>query len=326
MDPLTHTAVGLFLSRAGMNRWTPRATPILILAANIPDCDVVAAAGGSLSYLNWHRHITHCLIAMPAMALLAVAAVRVVFRTPVRWLGAFAAAFLAVGTHLLLDLTNSYGVRIFLPFNSSWVRFDNAAFPDPYTWTILALGIAAPLLAGLVGSEISSGSFRQKSPGRAAAVFALIALAVYDGGRAVLHARAVAMLESRMVQGVSPTRVAAFATPTNPLRWRAVIETPNFYTFGYINLAQEYDPGRFAILQKPDPDPAIDAARSTATFQDFLRWSQFTWWRIMPSAQVDGAKRVDAIDLRFGSPANPGFSAHALVTSNQKVVQRSFHF
>ncbi len=28
MDNLTHTAVGFFLSRAGLNRWTPRATPI----------------------------------------------------------------------------------------------------------------------------------------------------------------------------------------------------------------------------------------------------------------------------------------------------------
>jgi len=34
MDPLTHTATGLFLSRIGLKRWTPLATPILLLAAN----------------------------------------------------------------------------------------------------------------------------------------------------------------------------------------------------------------------------------------------------------------------------------------------------
>ena len=44
MDQLTHTAVGLFLGRAGLNRWTPHATPILIMAANAPDIDIVAAA------------------------------------------------------------------------------------------------------------------------------------------------------------------------------------------------------------------------------------------------------------------------------------------
>ena len=61
MDPLTHTATGLLLSRAGLNRWTPLATPILILAANAPDIDVVTAAGGSLNYLHYHRHLTHSL-------------------------------------------------------------------------------------------------------------------------------------------------------------------------------------------------------------------------------------------------------------------------
>src|SRR5579862_3788984 len=69
MDNLTHTAVGLFLSRAGLHRWTPRSTAILLLAANAPDIDILAASRGSLNYLHYHRHITHSLIAMPVMAL-----------------------------------------------------------------------------------------------------------------------------------------------------------------------------------------------------------------------------------------------------------------
>src|SRR5271157_199313 len=144
MDNLTHTAVGLFLSRAGLNRWTPRATPILLVAANLPDVDILAALGGSLSYLHYHRHWTHSLLAMPLMALLAVVLVRMIFRSPIRWLGAFAAALVGVASHLLLDLTNTYGVRILLPFSSAWFRFDIASFPDPWAWTILLLGILAP--------------------------------------------------------------------------------------------------------------------------------------------------------------------------------------
>ena len=65
MDQLTHTAVGLFLSRAGLKRWTPLATPILLLAANAPDIDIVTAAGGSLNYLHYHRHLTHSLLGCP---------------------------------------------------------------------------------------------------------------------------------------------------------------------------------------------------------------------------------------------------------------------
>ena len=76
MDNLTHTAIGLFLSRAGLNRLTPRATPILLLAANAPDLDVVSWFGGSLNYLHYHRHLTHSLAALPLMVILSVAAVR----------------------------------------------------------------------------------------------------------------------------------------------------------------------------------------------------------------------------------------------------------
>ena len=65
MDNLTHTAIGLFLSRAGLGKWSPRALPIVVLAANAPDIDILSAAGGSLNYLHYHRHLTHSLIAMP---------------------------------------------------------------------------------------------------------------------------------------------------------------------------------------------------------------------------------------------------------------------
>src|SRR5690348_2155624 len=121
MDPLTHTATGLFLARAGLKRWTPLATPILLLAANAPDIDIVTAAGGSLNYLHFHRHLTHSLIAMPVMALLPVLLVRLIARKPVAWLGATAAALVGVASHLLLDLTNGYGIRLLLPFSARWL-------------------------------------------------------------------------------------------------------------------------------------------------------------------------------------------------------------
>src|ERR1039458_1415859 len=124
MDPLTHTVTGLFLSRIGLKRWTPMATPLLLLAANAPDIDIVTAAGGPLSYLHYHRHITHSLLAMPLVALGTVALVRLVSRKKIHWMGAFFAALIGVATHLLLDLSNTYGVRLLLPFSERWLRLD----------------------------------------------------------------------------------------------------------------------------------------------------------------------------------------------------------
>src|SRR5262245_33190441 len=173
MDPLTHTATGLFLSRAGLNRWTPLATPIVLLAANAPDCDIVTLAGGQINYLQFHRHLTHSLIAMPVMAILPVLLVRPVARKRVASIGAFVAAVIAVASHLLLDLTNAYGVRLLLPFSARWLRLDLMNIVDLWVWGVFLLCVAGPFLAKLVGSEISSGTVKLRHHGRGFAVFAL---------------------------------------------------------------------------------------------------------------------------------------------------------
>src|ERR1035438_10923881 len=106
MDNLTHTAIGLFLSRIGLGRWSPGATPIVLIAANIPDIDVVSSAGGPLNYLAYHRHLTHSLLLMPVMALAAVVVVRVAGGKPGRWGGGGFAARFAVPSHSPLGWAN----------------------------------------------------------------------------------------------------------------------------------------------------------------------------------------------------------------------------
>src|ERR1019366_5489165 len=241
MDPLTHTATGLFLSRVGLGRWTPRALPILLLAANAPDIDIVSAAGGSLSYLHYHRHLTHSLAAMPVMALLPVLLVRLGSRKPVHWLGAYFAALVGVASHLLLDFTNSYGIRLWLPFSGEWLRLDLTGVIDIWIWGVVLLGIAGPFVARLVGSEVSSGTVREKNHGRGAAIFALAFLLLYNCGRGVLHARAVAALDSRMYGESIPLRVAALPYAANPWRWGGLVETGDFYHVEHVNLAGEFD-------------------------------------------------------------------------------------
>lgn len=326
MDPLTHTATGLFLTRAGLGRWTPRAAPIVMLAAIAPDVDILSATGGWLNYLHYHRHLTHSLVAMPVMALLTVLVVRVAGRKPVHWLGAFFAALIGVASHVLLDFTNIYGMRLFLPFSGEWLRLDLTSIIDLWIWGVFLLAVAGPFVARLVGSEISSGTARERNHGRASAWFALAFLLCYTCGRGVLHARAVAALESRIYQESVPLRVAAMPDPANPLRWRGLVETSDFYAVEDLNLADEFDPSRGMVFHKGEPDPALDAARRTVTFQEFLRFSQFPLWRVLPAAEPESGWRVEVLDLRFGTPLAPGFMASASLNSKLQVVQTSFQF
>jgi inner membrane protein len=326
MDNLTHTAVGLFLSRAGFNRLTPRATAILLLAANAPDVDVVSALGGSLNYLHYHRHWTHSLLAMPAIAAAVIALVRFAGRKPIRWWGAFAAAMAGVASHLLLDWTNVYGVRMLLPFSSQWLRLDLTNVTDLWIWTAVALGIAAPVLARLVGSEITSGAPRPRYPGRTAAILALLFILAYECGRGVLHARAVAMLDSRLYDGAAPVRVAAIPGFANPLRWRGLVETRGFYALADVDLNSEFDPSRVTVYQKPDPTPAIDAAQRLAPVREYLRFSQFPLWRVLPVPEPENGREVEVMDLRFGAPSAPRFVISTVFDAALRPLGTSFQF
>src|SRR5437867_4479177 len=127
MDNLTHTLLGVMLSRAGLNRLTPRATLTMVLAANAPDIDVIAWAWGPLTYLRNHRGLTHAAISVPLMAALVTGLVGLTLRRKDgkrAWMRTYLATLIGVVSHPLLDLTNTYGIRPWLPYSPKWHSWD----------------------------------------------------------------------------------------------------------------------------------------------------------------------------------------------------------
>lgn len=312
MDNLTHSLVGLFLARAGLRRATPRGTAILVLGANAPDFDAVSWFGGPATYLHWHRNLTHSLLAIPAMALLTVAMVRFAGRKPVQWRPALLIAMVAVASHLLLDLTNIYGVRLLLPFSAQWFNWDLTPVIDFTIWTILLLGVAAPALGRLVGSEIGE---RRREPGGGWAVAALLLLFSYDAARAVAHDRAVAEVEARQYNGLTPRRTGAFPE-ANPLRWTGIAELSDAYVMAPVDLRHEFRPQDGTTYDKAARTPEVEAARLTFAFGRLLEFAQ---WPVWVSEPMPGGRltRVRLIDLRFGTPEEPGFAAVAATVDDR---------
>lgn len=323
MDPLTHSATGLLLGRAGLNRFSERASWVLLLAANAPDIDIVTLWRGSLNYLNYHRHITHSLAALPVMALLPVLAVSLFSRRPFRWRGAYCISFIGVLSHLLLDYTNIYGIRLLLPFSPRWYRLDLTSVVDLWIWAAMLLAFAGPVLVRLVNAEIGAPA---RSPGRGFAVFALLFLLSYNAGRAVLHARAAATMDARMYAGAAALRVAALPSPFNPFAWRGLAEARELYVVHDFSLLEEFDPSHGVTFYKAEPQPAVSAANATPVFRDFFSFAQFPLERATPLADPENAARVEAMDMRFGTPARPGFVATAVVSSRNRVLQSWFSF
>lgn len=321
MDNITHSLVGLFIARTGFRELTPRGTAILVLAANAPDFDVVSWLGGSATYIEWHRHITHSLIAMPVMALIAVALVRLIGREPLRWLQAFLIALLGVASHLVLDLTNVYGVRLMLPFSGQWFHWDITPVVDLAIWAILLLGVAAPALARLVGSEI--GENRPQAGQGGWAVVALFLLMSYDFGRSMLHDRAVETVDKHRYNGLTPRRSGAFPT-SNPLLWTGTAELSNAYVQIPVDLRASFHAADAQTFFKAPRTGAIEAALRTKEFEAMLQFVQYPIWVLDPMADERGNTRVRLIDLRFGTPRQPGFMATALVNGRDQVLESQF--
>jgi len=201
MDNITHTLVGLMMSRAGLNRGEKGASVAIMLAANAPDMDTFNIFNDGLAYLQVHRGYTHALIFAPLVALVPLLLVKLVTRTKVTMVTAitYIGCVLAVLSHLLLDWTNVYGVRLMLPFNEKWYRLYSTDIVDPVILGILLLAVAAPALSKLLTSEM--GGRKSRGPGLGWAWFALVALLLYDTGRWIAHDRAVSIVDAYNYRG-----------------------------------------------------------------------------------------------------------------------------
>lgn len=147
MDNLTHSLIGVAASKAGLEKLSPGATTLCLLAANAPDADVITGVfGGRWVYLHHHRGITHSIVGTTILALLLpctfylvdLLIARLRKRAPkIKLQGLVIASLVASATHPLMDWTNNYGVRFLLPWNPRWFYGDFVFIIDPVLWFLL---------------------------------------------------------------------------------------------------------------------------------------------------------------------------------------------
>jgi len=255
------------------------------------------------------------------MALLSVAVVAICVRGKIRWWPAFWIALLGVASHLLLDLTNVYGVRLLLPFSGHWSHWDITPVLDFAIWAMLLLGVVAPALSRLVGSEIGETGPQKGNAGWAIA--ALLLLTVYDYSRSVFHERATNIVDAHIYNRLAPRRVGAFPT-ANPLEWRGIAELSNAYVDVPVDLESNFHPTDAITYYKPPRTPAMQAAMAIYPFQMLLEFVQYPLWITQPVPDPDGGTRISLIDLRFGTPTQAGFAASAFVDRNNQVHDAAF--
>lgn len=372
MEPMTHLLTGACLARAGFNRKAAYATLAMTLAAEAPDLDTLWAVDGPIASFQHHRGITHTFLGLPFEALVVVGAMWLVHRwrvrrsavkssaaptvayaagdqpilrpltpAPVRWGLLYGLVLIALLSHILLDWTNNYGVRPFFPFDPRWYAGSFVFIFEPVLWVVLLVGLIAPALFGLIGSEV--GARREAFRGRGWAIFALVAMVGMWGWRKVEHDTAV-QLASTAAYGpqdsTSPApilRVTASPFPGNPYRWHTVAETPDFYQIATVDSLKgtlSTNPGQDLFYKPPTTLASLVAKRSWLgeAYLDWSSWALVT--DIGPTAPIAVAPgipdwtAVSFRDLRFmydtslmQGRSNSPLSATVYVDGNRQVAR-----
>lgn len=307
MDNIAHALTGAALGQAGLKRLSGLAMPALILSANIPDVDAVTMlTGGSLAFRRGWTHGPIGLVLLPAvLAGLLIAfdrwqlrrGKRPSSRLPVEFKPLLLVCYIGVISHVLLDLLNTYGVRLLMPFSDRWFYGDVLFIVDPWIWLGLGLGV------WLTRRRTLSGKANITRPAIGALLGATLYIAaMYTGGR---FAESFTARELETSGSGSPQRILASPVFANSLRREILIETADGYRFGDLR----WTPWP-RLTMEPDlhptniNDPAIEqAAAQDKRLADFLYWSRFPYASV---ARGECPTRVTINDGRYSRRPDGG--------------------
>ena len=340
MDPVTHFLTGACMGRSGFNRKSALATVTMVLAAEAADIDVVWGIKGPIAGLQHHRGITHSFVGVPFIAVAVLGLVYLLHRfrsrkrparaaqsgPPVRWGFLYFCALLAALSHLLLDYTTAYGIRLFEPFNYRWYSWDIVFIVEPLMLLALVAGLAIPGLLGLVSQEIGA---RSKGPrGRVGAIVALICVVAIWGVRDYQHRRAVSAMNSFVYHEAEPLRLAAYPYMINPFRWHGVVETRDFLETVPVNsLAPDVDSDTGILYYKPPVTDVLNAAEASYMGRVYLDWAVFPYVREANLGER-GGHLVEFQDLRYTYPSSRGrapLSGYVLLSPNLRVMEEGMN-
>jgi inner membrane protein len=329
MEPVTHALTSIALSRAGLERSSRLAVWILLAGGLLPDLDLFGLLLGPRFALRINGTLTHSLLGVSALVVLIALVFSMYGKkfldAPIRFSRALLLAAVGAAAHLLLDLTDSYGVQLFWPFYSKWYAWFFTQMIDPWILILLIAGLLLPGLFRLVSEEIGE---RKRS--RASARWAIAALAllgVYVGARGVLHARAIELLLGREYHGSVPFSAGAFPSSASMLTWHGVVATAN--TLEEVEVpfgpASYFDPDRSLTHYKPEPSPALDAAENSDVARRFLLFARFPLAGI---EKTEDGYHFELRDLRFASSPGilPTLVAVVDLNSQLQVTHQEFRF
>jgi inner membrane protein len=296
VDNLCHSLVGMALSRAGLNKRTALATSTLVIANNLPDIDVGVFATNTLA-MSFRRGWTHGPLGQVMLPIVLTGAMLLYdrYRTKaspddrVNPGQILLLSYIGVLLHVFMDFTNSYGVRLLMPFSDRWFYGDALYIIDP--WLYLMLGVGW-LLAN-----------RNPRPARIGVTLAAIYVV------AMLASNLIARRE--VARGLAraglPAETRFMVTPVvvNPFQREVVIDIGDRYEKGnlWFDPLPHFRPAGFG-MDKGFELPAVQQALQSPLARTYLRWSRFPFVQVNPA---DGSVLIN--DYRYANVGPYGWSS-----------------
>lgn len=291
MDNICHTLVGAALAESGLKRRTAMGAATLMIAANLPDVDVIAAPLGHS--LGFRRGITHgvaALVVLPVVLTLVMLGWH-------RWgrRGAerpktgslLLLSAVGVATHPFLDWMNSYGMRWRMPLDPSWSYADTLFIVDPWIWLALALGVWR--------SRRREGR-RAPMPASTPARVALAGVGLYIAAMGSLTVVARDRVRDALnARGITADTVVVEPVPANPFRRRVIYLWDGSYHLATWRAAPDSDLSApwFAIPLN-GAHAAVAAASQTGRGREYHSWARLPYYVIEPSGDTTWVTMADA--------------------------------
>ena len=295
MDNLCHTLVGAALGEAGLKQKTRFGNATLMIAANLPDLDVLSFFTDT-NPISFRRGWTHGVIAQLVLPVAFTGVMYAIGRLrprtgdtgpPLRASWLLLLSFIGVYSHIFLDFLNNYGVRVLAPVDWRWFYGDTLFIADVWLWLVLGLGVWL------------SRRQRRTTPSRMSLAFASGYIAVML--ISAQYSRTLVGDAWQMVHGSSPKALMVGPLPFTPFTRAVIIDAGNRYETGRFRwwpTGVSFDP---TPIPKNAGNPLVKIARRAPQVREFLVWARFPFWTLTPEKN---GTRVTIVDVRFmGEPA-----------------------
>jgi len=319
MDSITHTLTGAVIGRAisdeKLGNWGTVAGAALGI---FPDSDILFGFFSRESHLLYHRGMTHSLLLVPFFALFFSWIFVKISRRREFW-SFYKICFLALTSHVLLDLFTSYGTMILLPLSDHRFAWDLTFIVDLIFSGIVIVPFLVSLFWRKKARWVCRGSL---------AVLILYVLFLW-----VQHHRATDLAKDFAKNlNVEILEVASLPQPLSPFRWANYVETKDRVYQGYVDLIQRDPPGsgcnegetktdssfflgrwlvmknlyqppshvQYATWEKRDGSPWVEKALASEGAKFYYWFARFPIAKYVDSN--NGTHRVELTDVRFLVP------------------------